>query len=295
MKDLLSQLDRWRKKTFPPSKNDLEWRHDDLVARINQISVKLGVGKEVGYNPLKMTFSATPSELTRLIEEAGISIDPGALAVIEELYGETSRVIGEKGETIKLDSATRISIEQGLLLHALIDKNNVSKTLEIGFAYGFSTIWMLDALEKKVGAKHIAIDPFEKTLWHSVGVSQVNKLQARVGFEWVEDYAIHAVSDMIRKKQFVDFIYIDGGHRFDDVMVDFYLCDQVLSVGGILVLDDMWMPSIRTALNFILANRFYKREDSAVSNVAILRKLASDEMRAWDNFVQFDVVKDSRS
>jgi hypothetical protein len=43
-------------------------------------------------------------------------------------------------------------------------------------------------------------------------------------------------------------------HRFDDVIVDFYLSDQILRIGGIIAFLDMGMNSVRTAANFILNN-----------------------------------------
>ena len=73
-------------------------------------------------------------------------------------------------------------------------------------------------------------------------------------FTLIEDYSIHVLSDFIRAGKSFDFIFIDGNHRFDDVLVDFYLADQVLEVGGLMVLDDIWMASIRTVLAFVLAN-----------------------------------------
>ena len=77
-------------------------------------------------------------------------------------------------------------------------------------------------------------------------------------FTLIEDYSIHVLSDFIRAGKSFDFIFIDGNHRFDDVLVDFYLADQVLEVGGLMVLDDTWMASIRTVLAFVLANRAYE-------------------------------------
>ena len=66
-----------------------------------------------------------------------------------------------------------------------------------------------------------------------------------------------------------DFIFIDGNHRFDDVLVDFYLSDQLISPGGLIVFDDMWMRSVRTTINFILTNRQYKIAQQPVENIMV--------------------------
>lgn len=242
------------------------------------------------YIPSKMTMTATPDELTEIVRANDASVDARTFAALAEMYGEGHSIKLKSGKNISLDKVTRISIEQGLLLHSLIINNDVARSLEIGFGFGFSTVWILDALRGKENAKHIAVDPFEKKFWRSVGLAQLEKLGPFADFEWIEDYSIHALSDMIREKQWFDFIYIDGNHRFDDVIVDFYLGDQVLRDGGLIIVDDMWMPSIRSSINFIVANRFYRREPSAVSNAAVLRKLASDKTRRWDHFVPFGVA-----
>ena len=66
------------------------------------------------------------------------------------------------------------------------------------------------------------------------------------------------MSDLIRQKQLFDSIYFDGNHRFDDVIMDFYLADEITRPGGHIVLDDMWMNSIRTAVSFIINNRAFE-------------------------------------
>ena len=170
--------------------------------------------------------------------------------------------------------------------------SSASRSLEVGFAYGFSTLWMLDALRKhREAAVHVAIDPFEKSLWHGIGLNQVDKIRFEGKFKWIQDFSIHALSDLIRQGEKFDFIYIDGNHRFDDVIVDFYLCDQLARPGTLIVLDDMWMPSIRAASSFIIENRSYKVELQPVRNILALRKLRDDD-RDWRHFKTFFVPMD---
>lgn len=43
------------------------------------------------------------------------------------------------------------------------------------------------------------------------------------------------------KKNFYDFIYIDGSHHSNDVLIDSIMCFEMLKVGGIMVFDDyLW-------------------------------------------------------
>jgi hypothetical protein len=85
------------------------------------------------------------------------------------------------------------------------------------------------------------------------------------------------------------FIFIDGGHRFENVMVDFMLADQLCCENGYVVLDDAWFPAIETVVNYVRANRpDYAVKHLVVRNCTVLKKVAPDE-RAWDAFNPFQV------
>ena len=174
------------------------------------------------------------------------SLDQNTLNALADMY-DGKALLGTMSENpITLDKGTRISPEQGAMLRQLMTDNSV-RSLEVGFAYGFSTVWMLDALRKHSDAVHIAIDPFEKSRWKGIGLNQVDKISFKGDFRWLEDLSIHALSDLIRQREKFDFVYIDGYHRFDDVIVDFYLCDKLARPKALVILDDLWMPSIRSA------------------------------------------------
>ncbi|MFJ6119774.1 class I SAM-dependent methyltransferase [Streptomyces sp. NPDC092129] len=50
-----------------------------------------------------------------------------------------------------------------------------------------------------------------------------------------------------------DAAFVDGSHRFHEVFVDLYFLRKIVRPGGLIVLDDVWSPSVRTAL------RYYER------------------------------------
>ena len=210
------------------------------------------------------------------------------------MYGRGELRGTESDKPIAIDKITKISIEQGAMLNKLMRDHSVERSLEIGLAYGFSTVWMLDALCSLKEAEHIAIDPFQKKHWHGIGLAQAARLEFAGRFEWLPDYSIHALSDLIRKKQRFDFIYIDGNHRFDDVIVDFYLADQIMRPGGLIVLDDMEMNSVRIAANFIINNRAYELVEQSIRNIAVLKKKHDDD-RNWKHFVSFEVHDSSKA
>lgn len=185
---------------------------------------------------------------------------------------------------------TRISIAQGALLNRLAHQRGVTKSLEVGFAHGFSAVWLLDAVSKRPGGLHKSIDPFEMgPSWKGTGLKHVEQLGLPPStFEWLNDYGIHALSDEIRAGAKYDLIYIDGNHRFDDTIVDFYLSDYLLRPGGLMILDDVLMPSVRTACDFVETNRAYTPLAVDAPNVTVYEKTADDN-RHWQHFQPFKI------
>ena|SRR2546425_6116058 len=217
------------------------------------------------------------------------ALHPTTLTVLQEMYSADKLYGTESAEPVPLDGITKTSFEQGAAIHALMRNRSTKRSLEVGMAYGFSTVWMIDALRERADTWHIAIDPFEKTHWRGIGLAQVARLGFKYNFQWIERQSIHALSDLIRQQAKFDFIYMDGNHRFDDVLVDFYLCDQILNCGGLIVLDDTWMQSVRTAVNFVRANRAYESVQQPVGNMAVLQKTRDDD-RDWRHFAPFKVA-----
>jgi len=207
-----------------------------------------------------------------------------AQAILDEMYS-APQLQGANG-LVEIDPVTRIDRTKGSELNRLVRENETKDSLEIGLAYGFSTIWIMDALA--ADGHHIALDPFQLSLWKGVGQAQAQRLPGK-RFEFLEEYSIHALSDFIRADKRFDFIFIDGNHRFDDVLVDFYLSDQALKVGGLMVLDDMWMASIRTVAAFVVANRAYQVVRQASPGILALRKMKDDD-RNWRHFRPFGVA-----
>lgn len=214
------------------------------------------------------------------------NLSDSALQVLRDMYGGGELWGTDPASPHRPDGITRISIAQGAALHKLVRDSKVSRSLEIGFAYGYSTVWILDALRKRDDAVHHAIDPFEATLWHGIGLVQASRVKTAAKFRWLPGYSVHALSRLIRSRESFDFIYIDGNHRFDDVLVDFYLSDQVTRVGGYIVFDDAWMDSIAAVCRFVARNRAYEMLPQELESFRVFRKLRHDD-RDWRHFVPF--------
>src|SRR5687768_6590757 len=98
------------------------------------------------------------------------------VALLEDIY-ETKTVTDGEQTYSALNPAglpTFIDREEGELLRRLVAKVSPKVSLEVGFAYGVSTLYVCDALSKLPHvARHIVLDPFQRTKWHGVGLHNV--------------------------------------------------------------------------------------------------------------------------
>lgn len=207
----------------------------------------------------------------------------------------TERQVGIDGQRHAIDEMTRISPSQGLWLYELCLSTKPTQTLEIGMAYGYSTLFFLAALDKNQCGHHTAIDPFQRTSWHGIGLAHVQAVIPDSGqaFRLIESRSDQSSVDLTRANSSFEVIYIDGNHRFDDVLVDFYLYAPLCAMRGHIVLDDMWMPSIQTVADFVRTNRTdFKEIPTEVANICVFQKIG-DDTRDWRHFRSFHVAPDS--
>lgn len=220
--------------------------------------------------------------------------DLGKLAEIPEPFSSVLRSMysgrpqkGLDGQNHELRLDTRISVEEGACLYRLCRDTRAERTMEIGCAYGFSTLYFLAAIGSNPASTHTAIDPFENNGWEGIAVQNVRAAGMDKSFRLIEETSFLAIPRLISDETQYDVIFIDGNHRFDDTLVEFTLCGLTCKMGGYIVLDDMWMPSIRKAVSFVRRNRKdFSEVAMPVLNLAAFQRIAEDK-RNWDHFQDF--------
>jgi predicted O-methyltransferase YrrM len=252
------------------------------------------------FNSAGLEIRRRPKRLDQLIspashpasdtEEILQSLDARFRAALLSLYrGEPQ--LGVDGQRHPIDPVAGISPSQGMWLYELLRKLKPHETLEIGMGYGFSTLFILAATID--GSHHTAIDPFQRSHWSAVGLANVQSLGAASSFRFIEERSDRSAVDLARESRSFDLIFIDGNHRFDDVLVDFYLYAELCRVGGMVIFDDTWMSSVQSVLSFIRNNRSDFRElRTPESNVALFEKIAEDA-RLWMHFRSFRTAPNS--
>ncbi|MGA7108700.1 MAG: class I SAM-dependent methyltransferase [Terracidiphilus sp.] len=206
------------------------------------------------------------------------------LPLLSLYAGEPQR--GKNGELFQHDPQSRIEAAQGMWMYSLCREIDPKETCEIGLGYGYSTIYILAAIHANGCGAHLAIDPYQAA-YHEIGMSQAKTIGMEDAFRLIPEKSSLALTDLIRKERAFDFIYIDGGHRFDDALLDFVLAADLCKIGGYVVLDDMWMASIQRVASFIRKNRVdFSEIQTPVGNISVFKKISEDR-RNWDSHVDF--------
>lgn len=131
-----------------------------------------------------------------------------------------------KTEWMKDQSNHAPSMSYAQNIHKVASTMKNFDALEIGGAWGFSTLAILEAGAKTL----VTVDP-------NVLIEAVNESKAN-------GYTNHSWT-CVRSDKFwkentatFDLIYVDGSHLYDDVRNDLYEAWKVLRPGGLLLADD---------------------------------------------------------
>lgn len=93
--------------------------------------------------------------------------------LIESLYAR-GEAIGKSGAKKLLHS--EIDPAEGRFLHKIISEDtSISNTLEIGCAFGMSSLHICDALRPRSNPRRTIIDPFEFLHWDGVGIKNLEE------------------------------------------------------------------------------------------------------------------------
>ena len=195
-------------------------------------------------------------------------------------------IIDASGKSHRLHSG--MGADEATMIIELCKKANAKKTLEVGMAYGISSMAFSIAhrmLGNTRGYCHVAIDPNQKTQWNGLGLWNVQQVGYDKHVKLVETTSDLALPGLLKDDASFDVILIDGWHTFDATLLDIYYCSRLLRVGGYLIVDDTWMKSIRQVLDYVKKNyRHLKLVHKGTS--AVFLKTGQDS-RDWNFHVMF--------
>jgi len=176
--------------------------------------------------------------------------------ILQEIVN-TGMTVLPSGETVKATSY--IDESCGALLQKVIREKRPQVGVEVGLAFGISTLYILEALKEVGGKKLIGMDPAQQDdYWRGGGLRNIEVAGYADLYEFHEDTSQQVLPELVKKQQKIDFAFIDGWHTFDHTLIDFFYIDRMLSVGGVVIFDDVGYPAIRRVCDFVLTNRDYE-------------------------------------
>jgi predicted O-methyltransferase YrrM len=156
---------------------------------------------------------------------------------------------------------------EGALLREIVRRVKPRVSLEIGFAYGVSTLYICDELaEVNPSARHIVMDPFQSTQWRGIGLRNVRQAGFGSMVDFREDHSEIVLPELVRSGLVADFALIDGWHTFDQVMVEFYYLNRLLRAGGVMAFDDADRRSVNRVIRHALNYPAYRVFDAGRSH-----------------------------
>jgi len=168
---------------------------------------------------------------------------------------ETKKFRNSNDKTIEVHSET--SKQQCEYIQNIIYNNKFKNSLEIGFAFGASTLAITEAVAQH-GGHHVVIDKFENSHWEGSGLDLLKQAGYSDKLEFKEELCYKVLPKLLEEGRKFDFTYIDSTKQFDWLLVDFFYIDKLLETNGIIVFDDVHMPGIRKLIRFITQFPNYK-------------------------------------
>lgn len=156
-------------------------------------------------------------------------------------------------------------------LRDLLITERVETIIEIGLAYGSSALAIGEALVS-VGARsprHVVIDPFQESEWSNAGWQMLKDARLDSIATVIAEPSSIALPRLVSQGLVTDAAFVDGGHRFHDVFVDLYFLRKIVRPGGLVILDDYWWLSVRTAAHYYETNAGWRAVPGAFSSGSV--------------------------
>lgn len=194
--------------------------------------------------------------------------------LLEKIF-ETGTFTNSKGETVTIHSET--SKDQCSFLQSIIRDKRFENSIEIGFAYGISTLAITEEIVRNNG-RHLVMDKFQLRSWKGNGLDLIKLAGYTDNVAFYEEFCYIVLPDLLRQGRTFDFAYIDSTKQFDWLLTDFFFLDKMLDIGGIIVFDDVNFPGIRKLLRYIIQFPSYNLYDTFPKNSKLPYKRIADQV-----------------
>jgi len=168
---------------------------------------------------------------------------------------------------------------EGRFLQEIIEDLKPQRTLEIGCAYGVSTLYICEAAAALPAfTQHIVIDPYQRTQWRGIGLQHV--VDAGYGFlvDFREEPSELVLPRLVNAGVPLDFAFVDGWNTFAQVFTEFYYLKRLMRPGGVIAFRDANRSLVDQAIRHALMDPAYgvygtPPSDAKPTCIAIQRSL----------------------
>lgn len=145
---------------------------------------------------------------------------------------------------------------EGDQVRDLLRDEGVGTVVEIGLAYGGSALAIGEALLRtgSRNPRHVVIDAFQFTAYDGVGW----ELLCSAGLDGIAELVTEPSQRFLPRLADAGFAadaaFVDGSHHFHNVFVDLHFLGEIVRPGGVVLLDDVWWPSVAAAVAYFETN-----------------------------------------
>jgi len=123
------------------------------------------------------------------------------------------------------------------------------------------------------GADHEAVTPSQE---------EADRILAECGRRGISTDRVHfrigSSADVLRdwEARPLDLVLVDGAHAFPYPTLDWWYLAPHLKVGGLMLLDDAYMPPVAAVVDHVRDSKAWRLEDPISFRTAVARKLADE-------------------
>jgi predicted O-methyltransferase YrrM len=168
----------------------------------------------------------------------------------------TGKTISASGEAVAVHS--NIPVEAANALYRLVCQEKPRQILEVGMAFGVSTLSILTAIRDcAYDGRLLSIDPGQKDGWHDCGTMAVERAGLQRFHRLIQKPDYIALPQLLADGNQFGLAYLDGWHTFDYTLLDFWYADRMLPAEGIVGFNDCGWPAVDKVIRFVLTHRRY--------------------------------------
>jgi predicted O-methyltransferase YrrM len=205
---------------------------------------------------------------------------------------ERKTLPGESGKPIDCWPAG-VTAPAGEALRDVVIREGCKRTVETGLGLGLSSLWIAEGLLAKnpeQSIEHVTIDPHQAWCDHA-GVRTIRESGMAAFTRVLLEESCVSLGRMLQQGERFDLAFIDGGHHFDHKFIDAFFALRLVRPGGLVVLDDHWLPATQMILAFFTTNLGIQLEmpdpEHPGARFAYMRVPKRWPQREWDHFVPF--------